>query len=263
VVPPLFDTHAHLDDERFAGELDAVVRRARQAGVKGILAVGTSAASSRETVRLAEQYEDVFAAVGIQPNSAAEAGPGDWDRIAALAEHPRVVALGETGLDRHWDFTPFDLQQDYFGRHLRLAQDRGLPVVIHCREAEADLLPMLREVAGRGPLRGVLHSFSGDGQFAAECLGLGLFISFAGQVTYTNRKFEPLRAVARTVADDRLLIETDSPYLVPHPLRGREKRNEPSHVLLTATRLADLRGVPPESLAAQTTANARRLLGIR
>jgi len=258
----LFDTHAHLDDERFAGELDAVVRRARRAGVVGILAVGTSAASSRQTLRLAEQFEDVFAAVGIQPNSAAEAGPGDWDRIAALVEHPRVVALGETGLDRHWDFTPFDLQQDYFRRHLRLAQDRDLPVVIHCREAEADLLPVLREAAGRGPLRGVLHSFSGDEQFAAECLGLGVYISFAGQVTYTNRKFEPLRAVARTIPDDRLLVETDSPYLVPHPLRGREKRNEPSHVLLTATRLADLRGVFPESLAAQTTANARRLFGI-
>jgi len=258
----LFDTHAHLDEERFAGDLDAVLGRAREAGVVAVLAVGTSAASSQHTTRLAERYDGVFAAAGIQPNSAAEAAPGDFDHVAALAEHPRVVALGETGLDRHWDFTPFDLQQDYFDRHLRLAQQRGLPVVIHCREAEADLVPMLREAVGRGPLTGVLHSFSGDEAFAAECLRLGLYISFAGQVTYTNKKFEPLRGVARTIPDDRILVETDSPYLVPHPLRGRANRNEPAHVALTSKCLAELRGVTPDAFAAQTTANARRLLGV-
>jgi TatD DNase family protein len=255
----VFDTHAHLDDERFSDDLDAVLRRAREAGVEGVVAVGVSAGSSRVAVELAGRHDLVYAAVGIQPNEAAEAGENDWDRIVALLDRPRVVAIGETGLDRHWDFTPFDVQREYFDRHLRLSQERGLPVVIHCREAEADLLPMLREAAVRAPIRGVIHSFSGDPAFAHECLSLGLFISFAGQVTYTNKKFEGLKDVARSIPDDRIVVETDSPYLVPHPLRGREKRNEPARVALTTKCLAELRGLAPEALAAQTTANARRL----
>jgi TatD DNase family protein len=173
-----------------------------------------------------------------------------------------VVAIGETGLDRHWDFTPFAVQQDFFDRHLRLAQERGLPLVIHCREAEADVLAMLGEAARRGPLKGVLHAFSGDRAFAEACLALGLDLSFAGAVTYTNKKFASLREVAASAPGDRILIETDSPYLVPHPLRGREKRNEPAHLVLTAQCLAELRGQPVAELAAQTTANARRLFGL-
>jgi len=255
----MFDTHAHLDDDRFSKDLDAVLGRAADAGLAHTLTVGVSAASSRAAVELAERYDCVSAAVGIQPNSAAEAGQHDWDRIVAMLDRPGVVALGETGLDRHWDFTPLNVQQDYFDRHLRLAQQRDLPVVIHCREAEADLLPMLHDAAARGPVRGVIHSFSGDEAFAGECLALGLYISFAGQVTYTNKKFEPLRAVARSIPGDRILIETDSPYLVPHPKRGREKRNEPANVALTAKCLAGLRGAAPETFADQTTANARRL----
>jgi TatD DNase family protein len=145
---------------------------------------------------------------------------------------------------------------------LRLAQDRDLPVVIHCREAEADVLAMLRDAAARGPLKGLLHAFSGDRAFAETCLGLGLYISFAGAVTYVNKKFTPLREAAATVPGDRLLVETDSPYLVPHPLRGKLKRNEPAHLVLTARALADLRGQTLEDLAAETTANARRLLAI-
>jgi TatD DNase family protein len=233
-----------------------------------IICPGITADSSLAAVRLAEQEagEGVFAAVGIQPNYCAQAAAGDWDRVVAMANRRdagptggRVVAIGETGLDRHWDFTPFAVQQDYFDRHLRLAQARSLPVIVHCREAEADLLPMLREAAARGPLAGVLHAFSGDRAFAEECLALGLHVSLAGAVTYTNKKFAPLRDAARAIPDDRLLIETDSPYLVPHPLRGREKRNEPAHLLLTAGHLAQLRGVSLQQLAAQTTANARRL----
>jgi TatD DNase family protein len=134
-----------------------------------------------------------------------------------------------------------------------------LPVVIHCRDAQDDLLPMLRAAAARGPLQGVLHAFSGTADFAAECLALGLYISFAGNVTYSNRKVEPLRAVAKTIPDDRLLIETDSPYLVPQVFRGRQRRNEPAHVAHTAAFLAQLRGAPLAELATQTTANARRL----
>ena len=253
------DSHAHLDAEDFDPDRPAVIARAREAGVAAIVCPGISADSSGAAVRLAQGEEGVFAAVGIQPNYCGQAAADDWDRIVALVDHPRVVGIGETGLDRHWDFTPFAVQQDYFDRHLRLARKLDLPVIIHCREAEADVPAMLHEAARRGPLSGVLHAFSGDRAFAEECLALGLHISFAGAVTYTNKKFGPLREAVRTVPEDRLLVETDSPYLVPHPLRGKQKRNEPAHLVLTAQCLAELRGVGLEQLAAQTTANARRL----
>ena len=259
---PYVDTHVHLDQEEFDADRDAVLARSRQAEVEAIVCVGVSADSSQATLRLAETREGVYAAVGIQPNYSAQADDDDWPRIVAMADHRRVVALGETGLDRYWDYAPFELQQDYFDRHLRLAAERGLPVVIHCRDAEAELLPMLRAAAARGPLQGVLHAFSGDAATAAACLELGLYVSFAGMVTYRNKKFQPLRAVAETIPDDRILIETDSPYLVPEPLRGKQKRNEPAHVVHTAGCLADVRGVSLEQLAAQTTANARRLFGL-
>jgi len=263
-MPPFswIDTHAHLDDEPFDADLAEVLDRARRAGVEAIICPGITADSSEKAAGLAAAHSMLSAAVGIQPNYAAEAAPGDWDRIVALAERPGVVALGETGLDRHWDFTPMDVQQDYFDRHLRLAQQRDLPVVIHCREADDDTLAMLREAVARGPVRGVLHAYSSTAALATECLALGLYVSLAGPVTYTNKKFDALRASAAAIPDDRLLLETDSPYLVPHPLRGKQKRNEPANLLHTATRLAELRATTLERLATHTTANARRLFGL-
>ncbi|MBN2218342.1 MAG: TatD family hydrolase [Pirellulales bacterium] len=255
----LIDTHAHLDDSSFDGDRDAVIERAGAAGLERILCVGISADTSEMAIGLAERYGLVVAAVGIQPNTCVEAAPGDWDRVVRLAGHPRVVALGETGLDRYWDTTPIDVQRDYFDRHLRLSRERDLPVAIHCREAEADVLPMLRQAAACGPLRGLIHAFSGSAAMAEECLSLGLYLSFAGSVTYTNQKFKPLRELAARVPADRLLLETDSPYLTPHPLRGKLKRNEPAQVALIAADLAALRGCPVEELSSQTTANARRL----
>jgi len=255
----LVDTHAHLDLPEFDADREAVLDRARQAGVGAIVCPALHAASSEAVVRLAASGENLFAAVGIQPNYCAEARPGDWERVVALAAEPRVVAIGETGLDRHWDFAPLALQQDFFGRHLRLAHERNLPLVIHCRDAEAEVLAMLREAAGWGPVRGVLHAFSGDSKFAEQLVALGLYISFAGSVSYTNKKFELLRQAAAAVPEDRILVETDSPYLVPHALRGKEKRNEPAHLLLTAQALAELRGQTLDALVAQTTANARQL----
>jgi TatD DNase family protein len=257
-----FDTHAHLDQEDFAADLAEVMERARRLGVDRILAVGVTLASSRRAIQLSETYPEIFAAVGIHPNSTAEAAAGDWAQIVALADHPRVKALGETGLDRHWDFAPKALQQDYFDRHLRLSQERNLPVVIHCRDAADDLMPRLRQAAARGSLRGIVHAFSGDAGMAEECVALGLHVSFAGNVTYSNKKFELLRSASAAVPSDRLLIETDSPYLSPEPLRGRQKRNEPACVVHTARRLAELRGVPLDELERQTTANARRLFGL-
>lgn len=259
---PLIDTHAHLDQPEFDGDCDAVLARACDAGIEAIICPGIGADSSEAAVRLAAAEPSVYAAAGIQPNYCAQAKPEDWNRITELASRPRVVALGETGLDRYWDYTPLDVQQDFFDRHLRLAQQRNLPVIIHCREAEADVLEMLRAAMHRGPLRGVLHSFSGDRAFAEACLELGLFLSFSGAVTYTNKKFASLREAAAATPADRILLETDSPYLVPHPLRGKEKRNEPAHLVLSAERLAALRGVSIEDLARATTANARRLFGL-
>jgi len=258
----VFDTHAHLDQAEFDDDRLDVLRRAAEAGVEAMVCVGIDVASSRAAVELAQLHAQVYAAVGIQPNSAAEARTADWEQIVSLAGESRVVAIGETGLDRYWDRTPFDLQQEFFDRHLGLAQQRNLPVIIHCREADADLLPMLRRAAARGPLRGLLHAFSGEASTAAAALELGLCISFAGNVTYTNKKFAPLRVVAAQVPADRLLIETDSPYLIPHPLRGKQPRNEPALLAHTLAGLAAIRGVSAVALDEQTTVNARRLFGV-
>jgi TatD DNase family protein len=255
----LFDTHAHLDQPEFDGDRAEVVARARDAGVESIISIGTSAATSAICVRLASEFAGVFAAVGMQPNYIAESAPGDWEQIVSLAGEPGVVAIGETGLDRHWDFTPFDVQQDYFDRHIRLAQERGLPFVVHMRDCDEDILVMLREARVRGPLAGVMHSFTGSQAMAEECLAMGLYVSFAGMVTY--KKNADLRAIAATIPTDRILIETDSPYLSPEPVR-KVKRNEPAHVRHTAACLAEVRGVTLENFASQTTANARRLFKI-
>lgn len=255
----LFDTHAHLDDEQFDDIRDDVVARARQAGLAGIVAVGTTADSSEICVRLAEKYDIVHAAVGIQPNYCAQAEAEDWNRVVALAEIPHVVALGETGLDRYWDYTPFDVQQDYFDRHLRLSQERGLAFIVHMRDCEAEILVMLREARQRGPLRGVMHSYTGTAPGASECVDLGLYISFAGMVTY--KKSDDLREVAAGIPADRILIETDAPYLSPHPKRGH-RPNEPALVLHTAECLAEARNISADDFAVLTTANARRLFGV-
>jgi TatD DNase family protein len=253
----LTDTHAHLDEAAFDADRAEVIARAHSAGVETILAIATTADSSAVGLALAAEFPGVFASVGIHPNYAAAAGPSDWDRVVELARSTGVVALGETGLDRHWDYTPWDVQRDYFDRHLRLSAETGLPVVIHSRDCEAEMLAVLGEAARRGPLHGVMHSFTGDAAMAAECLALGLYISFAGMVTF--KKSAALKEVAAAVPDDRILIETDSPYLSPHPLRGQ--RNEPAHVVHTAACLAEVRGVPVAAFAAKTTANARRLFG--
>lgn len=252
---PLVDTHAHLDQAEFDADRSAVIERSRAAGVEAIVAIGVTADSSAAVVRLTSEYPSLYAAVGIHPNYCAEAGPADWDRVVALAHEPRVVALGETGLDRYREHAPLALQQEYFDRHLRLSQERDLPFIVHTRESQAEVLAMLREARARAPVRGVMHSFTGDAAAAAECVDLGMYISFAGMVTF--KKSDDLRAVAAKVPADRILVETDSPYLSPHPLRG--KRNEPANVALTAECLANVRGVSLEEFTAQTTNNARRL----
>jgi TatD DNase family protein len=253
----LIDTHAHLDDEKFQGDLSAVLERARNAGVTRIVTIATTASSSATCIGLAEQHPMLAATVGLQPNNLAQEPADAWDQVASLVNKPKVVAVGETGLDRHWDDTPFAQQEDYFARHLELARKHNLAVVIHCREAEADVVRMLKEDYNRhGPVRGVMHSFTGNLATAQACLDMGLFISFAGMVTYKNA--QNLRDVAAKVPLDRMLVETDSPYLAPEPVRGQ--RNEPGHVIHTAKCLAGVLGLDLETFAQQTTRNARTLL---
>jgi TatD DNase family protein len=254
----LIDTHTHLDSEDFDSDRAAVIERAKAAGVERMIAIAVTSDSSAAVVTLAAENDAVYAAVGIHPNYTAEAAPEDWDRVVALVGQPRVVALGETGLDRFREHAPFELQQEYFARHIRLSQERGLPFIVHMRQCEADVLEMLREARRRDSLSGVMHSFTGDAAMATDCVALGLYISFAGMVTY--KKSDALRAVAATIPADRILVETDSPYLAPEPFRG--KRNEPANVIHTAACLALARGQGLDDFAEQTTANARRLFGI-
>jgi len=252
----LFDTHAHLADEQLAADASGVIERAAAAGVTRLLAVGTTAESSRQCLAIAHQFAGVRSSTGIHPNHAGEAQPGDWDEIVRISGEAEVVALGETGLDLYWKDVPLAVQQDYFDRHICLSQATGLALVIHLRETAAEILAMLRAARQRGELRGVMHSFTGTAKQAAEFLALGMHISFAGMLTY--KKSDDLRAVAATIPADRLLVETDSPYLSPEPFRGK-RPNEPSRVIHTAECLAQVRGVSTSELAEQTTANALKL----
>jgi TatD DNase family protein len=252
----LVDTHAHLADRRYRHDWPGVLHRARAAGVVQVVVVGTDVEDSRLAVELAGAHDGLFAAAAVHPNDAAEASPGDFDLIAEMARSPRVVAVGETGLDRYWDRTPFDVQVDWLRRQMELAAENDLPVILHCRDAYPDIIAELGRL--NRPVAGVLHSFTGSADDARALLGLGLHISFAGMITFANKALDPLREVAATVVpDNRILVETDSPYLSPHPFRGTT--NEPSRVAATAEALARLRGHSTDDLARITTENARNL----
>jgi TatD DNase family protein len=208
---------------------------------------------------MAQRYPLLAATVGLHPNHVAEAAAGAWNEVAALADQPEVVALGETGLDRHWDYTPFPMQEENFARHLQLSRRVNKPVIIHCREAEADVVRMLRaDFERHGPIHGVLHSFAGDLATAQAGLEMGLYVSFAGMLTYKNA--QNVRDVAAKMPLDRVLVETDCPYLAPVPVRGQ--RNEPAHVVHTAACLAKIHNLTLDVLAQQTTANANRLFAL-
>ena len=262
----LFDTHCHLDDDAFQTDAAEVVAAAQAAGVRQMLTLGVTWESSLNCIRLAETLPGVYAAVAIHPNELMrdlETWQDDavfFERFGQLADHPRVIAIGETGLDLHWDDTPLEIQQAFLVKHLELARRTGLPVSLHCREAEDALLETVRrDFEKNGPARGILHSFSGDEAFLRACLDLGFFISYSGCVTFTNKKLASLRATVPLVPDDRILVETDSPYLTPMPFRGKIPRNTPEMVVHTAAFVAELRGTTAEAFAAQSTANANRL----
>jgi TatD DNase family protein len=250
-----YDSHCHLDPMRYGEDLPHVIARARAAGVTKMTVIGTRAADSEAAADLAGREPGLVSAAGIHPNDVAEIAADEWDRVVRLLTTGRVRAVGETGLDWYRDFAPRELQRDFFDRHLRLAQDLVLPVVIHTRESIRDTLDMLHDALRRGPLVPVLHSFTGSTAEAAEAIDMGCYLGFAGMVTF--RSAGDLREVAKTVPLERLLIETDSPFLSPEPFRGR--RNEPAHVIHTARCLAIARGESLEKLAAATTANAERV----
>ena len=249
------DTHCHLDEDAFAQDCTEVIQRAVDSGIVAMLAIGITLQSSRRVVELAERFPQVYATVGLHPNYVSAADPGDWNQIVELARCPKVVGLGETGLDKYWDHSPLDLQAEYFDRHIELSNQSGLPFIVHSRESEMEVVEQLRTHAAQKPLNGVIHAFCGSAETAKSCLELGMYLSFGGMVTF--KKNEAQRQVAATIPADRILIETDAPYLAPTPFRG--KRNEPAHVRLTAACLAEIRGVSNEEIASVTTANARRL----
>jgi TatD DNase family protein len=249
----LIDTHAHLALAHFGEDRGPALDRAAAAGVARMVEIGYDLPSSRAAIALAEAHPQIFAVVGVQPNHVAELTPGWLDEVRALAAHPKVVAIGEIGLDYHWmKASPAD-QERVFREQLALARAIALPVVIHSREAQADTLRVLGDAARGQP--GVMHSFSGDWEYAQACLEIGFMLSFSGPVTFP--KAAELHEAARLAPADMILTETDSPYLSPHPRRGQ--RNEPANVRLVAERLAALRGVPLSELAAQVWRNAERI----
>jgi len=270
----MIDTHAHLDIPPLDIDVESLLKRSARgefpAGVlapaeglriEKILMPGVTADSCDICVRLAQTSPMLYAAVGIHPNYCAEARAGDLDRIDRLAALPRVVAVGETGLDLYRNRSPLDQQKAFFQRQIKIARSHDLPIIIHCRDAQEHLMPILRKESEKPGLRGVIHSFSGDTVVALEVVSLGYYVSFTGAVTYTNRKFDTLREAAKAVPADRILIETDAPFLTPHPYRGKLEANEPLMTAFVADTLAKVRNCPIDEIVRQTTQNARTLFG--
>ncbi len=258
-MTPLADTHCHLADPKLRPDAGAIIERGRAAGVRAFVSVGAigSIETDAATVAIAERYPDVYAVVGVHPHDAATADSHRFDRLRDLARSARVVAIGESGLDFHYLHAPREVQEASLRRHLELAAELDRPIVIHCREAEARLVEIVRE-AGMPPRAGVIHCFTGDAVAAREFLALGFYISFSGILTFKNAG--ALREAALAAPDDRVLVETDAPYLAPEPYRGRV--NEPAYVARTLEVLARLRGSDPETLGACVLENASRLFGL-
>jgi len=251
----LVDSHVHLDDAKFDPDRETVIERALAAGVERMMAIGTGNGPPDVdvAVRMADRYPFIYATIGVHPHDASKATPETWARLHELATHPKVLAVGEIGLDYHYDFSPRDVQRDVFVAQMELARRAAKPIVIHTREAWDDTLQLLRE-HWRGS--GVMHCFSGGAAEARQALDLGFHLAFGGVLTFP--KAENVREAARLTPEDRLLVETDAPYLAPVPKRG--KRNEPAFMVETVRRLAEVRGVSPEQIAEVTTRNFERLM---
>jgi len=251
----IVDSHCHLDFPDFAAELDAVVERARAAGVGRMVTIGTRVRRAAQVRAIAERYDDVFCSVGTHPHNAGEEADVTLAELLAEADHPKVVAIGEAGLDYHYDTAPRDAQHAGFRLHIAAARQTGLPLVIHAREADDDVAAILEDEYAKGPFSFVLHCFTAGPELARRAVALGGYVSFSGILTFKTGA--PLRDIAASLPADRVLVETDAPYLAPNPWRG--KRNEPSYVVETARILAEARGVSNDEIAALTTANFFRL----
>ena len=253
----LFDTHAHLDDDRFDKDRDETIMQCQRDGVELILNAGSNIETSVKAIALAKKYEFIYAAVGVHPHDAAEMDEETAGVLAALAGNKKVRAIGEIGLDYHYDFSPRDVQKQRFVEQIDLARQLKLPVIVHDREAHGDVMDIFKKTRIKG-VGGVLHSFSGSAEMALECIKLGLYISISGPVTFENAR-KTVEAV-KQVPLDMLLIETDSPYLTPVPYRG--KRNYPGYVRFVAEKIAEIKGISFEEVARQTLENGKRLFGI-
>ena len=255
----LVDSHVHLDDSKFDADREAVIERALAAGVERMMAIGTGTGPPdlETAIRQAERYPFIVATIGVHPHDASKATAETFERLRELAAHPKVAAIGEIGLDYHYDFSPRDVQRAVFLKQLEIAAEAGKPVVIHTRESWPDTMALLALVGQAVPPanRGIIHCFTGDPQQAREALALGFHLAFGGVVTFPSA--EAVREAARITPEDRLLLETDCPYLAPAPHRG--KRNEPAFVIEVARRLAEVRGCALDEIAAQTTRNFERL----
>ncbi|EIW15869.1 MULTISPECIES: TatD family hydrolase [Pelosinus] len=252
----LFDSHAHIDDEKFDIDREEVIQRAIDNGVTGIINVGASMESSARSIALAEKYEGIYAAVGIHPHDAKDALDTDYEQLVRWTALDKVVAIGEIGLDYYYDFSPREVQRSVFIHQLDVARQTNMPFIIHDRDAHGDVLEILKKEA-KG-LKGVLHCFSGSLEMANEVIKMGLYVSIAGPVTFKNAAKLP--EIVTKVPLEYLLVETDSPYLTPQPYRG--KRNEPAYVKLVAEQVANLRGIELDVLAKATSENVKRLFGI-
>jgi TatD DNase family protein len=254
----LIDSHAHIQGKEYAGEVETVIARAREAGIDKIIAGGAGEMSSNhDAVALASLYDDVYATVGMHPHDAKDVGPEELKSLRELTIHPKVIAVGETGLDYYYSHSPHDVQRRVFMDFINLARQAGLPLIVHERDAAQDAAQLLRS-EGTGDLRGVIHCFTGNYEAACAYLDLGFYLSFTGIITFKNA--EPLRDVVRQVPLKKILIETDSPYLTPVPHRG--KRNEPAYVRLVAEAVAIIKSVSLEEVAQITSGNARELFSI-
>jgi TatD DNase family protein len=251
----LVDSHCHLDFPDFRDELDGVVGRAKDAGIGRLVTISTRVRRQTDLLAIAERFPDVFCSVGTHPHHAGEELDIGTADLVAHARHPKVVAIGEAGLDYHYDNSPRAAQEQGFRAHIAAARQTGLPLVIHARDADDDVAKILREESGQGPFPAVLHCFTGGRELAFTGIELGLYVSFTGILTF--KKSDDLRAIARDLPADRVLVETDAPYLAPGKYRG--KRCEPAYVVETAKVLAETRGVSPEEIARQTTENFFRL----
>ncbi len=247
----LVDSHCHLDFPELATDLGAVLDRAKTAGVGLMLTISTRVRRFNELKEIVEAHDNIFCSIGTHPHNAAEEPDITAEELVVIARHPKVVAIGEAGLDYHYDHSPRDLQERSFRTHIGAARETGLPVVIHARDAEADIARILEEESAKGAFPFVLHCFTGGADLARRGLALGGYVSFSGVVTFKNAA--ALREIARDVPPDRLLVETDAPYPAPEPFRG--KTNEPAYVFHTAARLAAVRGISEREMARLSTEN--------